>query len=103
MDKKAKQRELLIDLRSQLVGKMHVQPFTIYNDKTIEDLLEAQPKTIEDLSKVKGFPASGKRLKGFGEAVIAIFNSTDSIDSIDVSGNNEKLEVSTKLKRMSAF
>ena len=27
-----KQRELLLELRSKLVGQLHTQPFTIYND-----------------------------------------------------------------------
>ncbi len=62
----SEQKQALINLRAQLVGTMHVQPFTIYQDATIEALLAAKPKTLEALSKVKGFPAKGKRVQGFG-------------------------------------
>ena len=103
MSLRQKQEDLLLDLRSKLVGAMHVQPFTIYTDATIDALIEAQPTSIEQLSQVKGFPSDGKRVKGFGEAIIAIFNDTNHIDSINVEGTAGKLEVSTVLKRMSAF
>ncbi len=67
------QRQLLEELRSQLVGDLHTQPFTIYTDETIEDLLKAQPTSLEELSKVKGFPRDGKRIKQFGASIVAIF------------------------------
>lgn len=67
------ERKQLEELRSNLVGALHTQPFTIYSDETIEDLLKARPTTIEELTKVKGFPADGKRVKCFGKAIIAIF------------------------------
>lgn len=96
---KEKQRELLLQLRSDLVGKMHVQPFTIYTDDVIEALLEAQPKSLEELANVKGFPEGGKRIAGFGGAVIAVFTKCDKIDGIEVSGNR----IVTKLKPLEAF
>ena len=55
MSKTAKQRELLVALRAKLIGTKHTLPFTIYSDETIEDLLKAQPATLEELTKVKGF------------------------------------------------
>ena len=98
-----KQRQLLIDLRSQLIGSKHTLPFTIYSDDTIEDLLEAQPMTLEQLAKVKGFPANGKRLNGFGESVVAIFTNTDSIAEINVSTDAGALKITTKLENLSVF
>lgn len=98
-----KQRELLLELRSKLVGQLHTQPFTIYNDDTIELLLDAQPKTIEELAKVKGFPEKGKRVQGFGEAVIAIFNDTNRIENIKISGAGKGSRISVGLKSMEAF
>ena len=97
-----KEKELLIELRSKLVGAMHVQPFTIYNDATIEALVQARPKTIAELEKVKGFPKGGKRITGFGEAVIAIFNDKP-IQSFEVSVTGDGACVETKLKKMEAF
>ncbi len=68
------QEEQLLQLRSQLVGVLHTQPASVYPDETIEALLDAQPKSIGELTKVKGFPAGGKRVKTFGELVVGIFN-----------------------------
>lgn len=89
-----RERELLIELRSVLIGKLNTLPFTVYDDATLERLLLARPKTIEDLTKVKGFPAKGKRVKGFGELIIKIFNDTDSIEKIEVEGTGENISVS---------
>lgn len=80
---RTKQKELLEKLRSVLVGKLHVQPYIVYDDATIERLLDMQPKTLEDLKKIKGFPEKGKRFKGFGIQVIAIFNQPDTIADFD--------------------
>ena len=102
-----KQRQLLIALRSVLIAKKATLPYCIYTDETIEDLLDAQPKTIAELAKIKGFPEKGKRVKGFGEAVVAIFRDTDKIDSFDYTlleeGKNSDVSVGTHLKRLSAF
>ena len=96
-----KQRQLLMELRSVLIAKKATLPYCIYTDETIEDLLDAQPKTIAELAKIKGFPEKGKR---FGEAVVAIFRDTDKIDSFDLEeGKNSDVSVGTHLKRLSAF
>lgn len=98
------ERELLIDLRSKLVGAMHVQPFTIYTDETILELLKHRPKTIAELEKVKGFPKGGKRVKGFGEAVVAIF-SGKKIERFEITGSakSNDVAVNTKLQKMEVF
>ena len=96
------ERKALIELRETLIGKLHTLPYTIYNDDTIEDLLDARPQTIEALTKVKGFPEKGKRVKGFGEAVVAIFTDGDNIKKFEVKENNGSLELVT-LKKMSCF
>lgn len=94
---RSKQKELLEKLRSMLVGQLHVQPYIVYDDATIERLLDMQPKTLEDLAKIKGFPEKGKRFKGFGTQVIAIFNDTDSIDDFNYS---ESRGITATPKRM---
>jgi ribonuclease D len=98
-----KEKELLIELRSQLVGKLHTQPFTIYTDSTIDELLKARPKTLEELASVKGFPADGKRIKGFGEAIIEIFKNTNRIEKIEITGDSSNVSVGTVLSPMNAF
>ena len=98
-----KQRELLVQLRSELVGKMKVQPFTIYDDATIEALVQAKPKTLKELTSVKGFPATGKRVKGFGETIIKIFQDTDNIQTVKAfAGIDKQMTVST-VKKITAF
>lgn len=102
-NKMEQQRRLLLSLRSQLVGEKHTLPYTIYRDADIDSLLKAQPHTLEDLSKVKGFPKNGLRLTGFGDAIIAIFNNTDKIDDIKLEKNGNDYAVSVSLKKMKLF
>ena len=105
---KSEQRQLLIDLRSELLSNKaketgkSTMPYCIYTDETIENLLKAQPKTIKELTSVKGFPAEGKRVKGFGEAIIAIFNGK-KIQSFNLKRVGDKIEVTTKLKSVTSF
>jgi superfamily II DNA helicase RecQ len=103
MSKTAKQRELLVALRAKLIGTKHTLPFTIYSDETIEDLLKAQPATLEELAKVKGFPANGKRVAGFGECIVKIFTSTDEVSNITVETSGDGVNVKTELKKLSLF
>lgn len=103
MSKTTKQRELLVALRAKLIGAKHTLPFTIYSDETIEDLLKAQPVTLEELTKVKGFPANGKRVAGFGECIIKIFTSTDEVSNITVETSGDSVNVKTELKKLSLF
>lgn len=100
-----KQRDLLIKLRSKLIGQQGVLPYCIYTDATIEDLLDAQPKSIDELVKVKGFPAKGKRVKGFGEAIVAVFTNPDKVQGFEIKSgaSTGEIEVGTSLKRMSSF
>lgn len=93
------QKQALIDLRGQLCGALHRQPFTIYKDETIEDLVKAQPKTLMELEKVKGFPKNGKRITGFGETIIKIFNSSDVVtpNVVTDADGNVKVEAVKKL------
>lgn len=97
------QRALLLSLRSKLVGQKHTLPYTIYKDEEIEALLAKQPHSIEELSKIKGFPDGGKRLKGFGEAIVQIFNNTTRVEEINLEFNNGEPEIITVLKKMELF
>ena len=72
-------------------------------DTTIEDLLKAQPATLEELTKVKGFPANGKRVAGFGECIVKIFTSTDEVSNITVETSGDSVNVKTELKKLSLF
>jgi len=83
-----KQRKLLKELRSKLVGLNRTLPYTVYRDADIEALLKAQPRTLDDLGKIKGFPYAGKRFKNYGESILAVFTKQDAIDAftVDIRG-----------------
>lgn len=98
-----KQRQLLIELRSALISEKNTLPYCIFRDETIDDLIKAQPKTMDELVKVKGFPKDGKRVKGFGEAILEIFNNANKIDHFELKGSAGNFEVGTEMKRINAF
>lgn len=103
MSTRAQEREALVHLREQLIGELHTLPYTIYDDATMEALLDARPQSIEALTQVKGFPEKGKRVKGFGEAVVKIFTELDRLEEIGVKNNGGNIEVVTKLQPMNCF
>lgn len=99
---KNEQREQLIELRHQLIGVLHTQPHTIYNNETIEKLLEVQPKSLDELATVKGFPRDGKRIKCFGKAVIAIFNPEFKA-ALEIEEKEKSTTASEAAKKMTQF
>lgn len=79
------ERELLKKLRGYLAYKKGVEPFRVFRDVELELLLEARPKSIQELTKIKGFPAEGKRVLGYGEAIISIFNKPSEIKDFKIN------------------
>lgn len=103
MELREKQRQALIELREKLVGELHTLPYTIYTDENIEDLLQAQPKSIGELTNVKGFPEAGKRVVGFGEAIVLIFTQTESIEGFELTSKEDGIRLDVNLKKMTVF
>ena len=98
------QEELLRKLRGHLAYKAGVEPYVVFNDQSLAEILQVKPKTLDDLSKVKGFPREGKRISNWGEAIIAIFNSADKIESFEVKGSSlEDMKVVAHLKKLDLF
>lgn len=98
-----KQRKLLKDLRSKLVGANKTLPYTIYRDKDIEALLKAQPKTLEDLGKIKGFPFDGIRHKNYGESILKVFTDPDSIATFELDTSKPEPVIKTVARKVYAF
>lgn len=98
-----KQRKLLKDLRSKLVGTNKTLPYTIYRDKDIEALLKAQPKTLEDLGKIKGFPIDGVRHKNYGESILKVFIDPNSISTFELDTSRPKPVIKTVARKVHAF
>jgi len=47
--------------------------YTIFNNETAKLVFDAKPSSLSELSKVKGFPADGERMKKYGKKIIAFF------------------------------
>jgi ribonuclease D len=95
---------LLRKLRGRLAFKSAKKPYVIFNDETLGDLLKEEPKTIEALSAIKGFPADGKRVAAWGQAIVDIFNKPDKIEDFDVKLDADgEPQATTRMKKMNAF
>lgn len=101
---KNKQKELLNAFRSQMSREKKIKVFKVFTSKNIDDIIEAQPQTIEELAKIKGFPLDGMRINGYGEAIINIIKNTDSVKEISINtGANGEIAVQTSLEQLSIF
>lgn len=98
------EKELLLELRSKLSFESRTKHSWSFSDTELASLLDARPKTIEELGSIKGFPIKGKRVAAYGEAITEIFNGK-SIKGFDVkiSDSGDDLTVKSLFKRSSAF
>lgn len=98
------EEELLRKLRGHMAFKKCVEPFRVFRDIELELLLQHRPKTIRELITIKGFPEGGKRVEGYGEAIISIFNKPKEIKDFNVNLDKDG-EPTAKivLKQMSCF
>ena len=90
---KSTQLNSLLMLRNSLCGQKHVLPYMIFTEECAKFIVEAQPRTIEELGKVKGFPANGKRIKNYGAVVLDALWKADRIECFDVSIGDESGDV----------
>lgn len=99
-----KEKELLKKLRGHMAYKKGVEPFRVFRDIELDLLLQARPKSIAELTKIKGFPANGKRVLGYGDAIVKIFIKTDEIKDFDISLDKDGDPIAkTVLRQMTAF
>lgn len=95
---------LLKKLRGHLAYAKQVKPYVIFKDTELADLLKVKPKTLEELSTIKGFPSTGKRVSSWGQSIIDIFTKTDKIEDFKITLDSEGDPVSeTILKKMEFF
>lgn len=80
--------EELRRLRNRLALKNCVAQYSVFKDEEMEQLLIKKPKTIEELSSIKGFPKNGSRVNRWGQDIIKVFQHKDS-----PSGATSKLEI----------
>lgn len=75
---------LLKTLRGRLAYSHQCEPYKIFGNKELMALLEVEPKTLEELATIKGFPSDGKRVANYGEAIIAIFNRPTEVKDFKI-------------------
>ena len=96
--------ELLRKLRGHLAYAKKCEPYKIFRDVELNLLLGNKPKTIEELSELKGFPRDGKRVTCWGESIIKIFNKPEDIKDFEVTLDTDGFPIAIPiLKKMELF
>lgn len=72
------EKDLLLELRKKIAKSVGQATYLVYNDQELEMLLKERPKTIEELTKLKGFPKNGKRVAAYGNVLVSIFSRSDN-------------------------
>lgn len=67
--------ETLRELRAKLAKQKRTKPFKIFPDRTLEELIEFRPQSIDELESVYGL--GPKRLKRYGQILIDAINEFD--------------------------
>jgi ATP-dependent DNA helicase RecQ len=60
--------DVLREVRLRLARERGVPPYVIFHDTTLRDMVERQPKTVDDLRNVYGVGA--KKAADFGDAFL---------------------------------
>lgn len=77
-----REKERLIELRSEVAKENGQSTYLVFNDEELEILLDKRPKTIDELSQIKGFPKDGKRVAAYGQKLVNIFDTRGGLGSI---------------------
>ena len=67
-------KDALLKLRSDVAKENHGATYLVFNDREMEELLLKRPATLEQLTKIKGFPKNGKRVECYGNRLVSIFS-----------------------------
>lgn len=95
---------LLRKLRGHMAYKKNVEPYRIFRDVELNMLLQVKPKTINELTSIKGFPKDGARVACCGQSILDIFNRPKEIEDFKVDMDDKgNLSVNTELIRLSVF
>jgi ribonuclease D len=97
------QRELLAKLRGRLAYKSNCAPYLIFSDELMEELLSVKPKTLDELSTIKGFPRDGKRVTKWGPAIVDVFCEKEVADFEVTQDSEGDLVVRSVITPMSIF
>lgn len=67
--------EKLKKYRGRKAYQGQVEPYRIFTNEMLLDLLDKQPKTLAGLRKIKGF--GEKRVEAYGKDILDILNGLD--------------------------
>jgi len=99
-----KTEELLRKLRGHLAYKKQVKPYVIFKDAELVDILKVEPRTLDELATIKGFPRQGARVTKWGQSIVDIFNKTDEVEDFEITVDKDgDLVVNTVVKMMEMF
>lgn len=100
----SREEELLRKLRGHLAYAKQVKPYVIFKDEELKEILSKRPKTLDELSTIKGFPREGKRVEKWGQSIVDIFTKTEKIADFELKTDSDgEPSVTTKLVRMNLF
>lgn len=80
--------EELKRLRNRIALKSGIAQYSVFKDEQLEELLKRKPKTIDELTSIKGFPKNGARVAKWGQDIIRVFQHNES-----PSRRTNKLEI----------
>ncbi|SMX31895.1 DNA helicase RecQ [Maliponia aquimaris] len=61
-------------LRTSLAKEARLPPYMIFNDKTLIEMAERRPATLDDMARINGVGA--KKLEGYGRAFLEVLNGS---------------------------
>lgn len=98
---KSEQLNSLILLRNTLCGDKRILPYMVYTVGCAKEIVKSQPKTLQELGKVKGFPANGARIKNYGKVILEVLWSDKIITDFDIKETKDGIEIN--ISKMNLF
>lgn len=81
-------------LRSDLAKKAGKGQYGSFNDQILIQIVMKRPKTLEELATIKGLPLNGKRVQGFGQAILDCVNKED-YESTEIKDTEDGIVLET--------
>lgn len=98
------QLNVLIKLRNEMCRKKRLLPYQIFTCECAEAIVEAQPRNLEELGRVKGFTAGGRRHNKYGKIVLYTLQNADKIEGFDIAeSDNEGVDITPVIRNMTCF
>ncbi len=91
-------REELRQLRLQFAKSMDVPPYIIFNNDTLDDLVETMPSSENELLKVKGI--GPKKISSFGSSILSTIASYRISCGLDESPRSDTRQVKSARRRL---